>query len=93
MAAMHIAAPVPQNQPNRLEQEGKVIWAAGMAAVASELAQDLAHRSPAEQRAHQRQIKALTDVSTRLSGGAPIEPGGLHAPWQSAGPAAQSRLP
>jgi hypothetical protein len=52
---------------SRLDQENKAMWAGAMATVAAEFAQEMEHMSPAEQRANQQRINALTAVTNKLS--------------------------
>ncbi len=62
-------APHPTTAAGRRDMEGKVIWAGAMAKVATELAEELPHLPPHEQRLHQIRINALCSVSQELAAG------------------------
>ncbi len=67
----------PVAAARRREIEGNVIWAGAMAAVATELAEELPHLSPDEQRKHQIRISALSSVAEQLSSGKPAPSDGV----------------
>jgi len=56
-------------EAGRRDMHGKVIWAGAMAKVATELAEELPHLPPHEQRLHQIRINALCSVSQELAAG------------------------
>ncbi|MFL5254237.1 MAG: hypothetical protein ACJ8AI_15325 [Rhodopila sp.] len=67
--AMPLAA-MSQDERSRIERENQMIWATGMATVATEFAQEMATLPPSERRKHQIRIAALNGAVQQLSNGA-----------------------
>jgi hypothetical protein len=59
----------PASAVSRAEMASKLVWAGSMATVATELAEEMPHLSPDEQRKHQIRIDALCSVSKELAAG------------------------